>query len=151
MEIVELSSSHHDQALVVAGKLHAWFGEVGLANVSVDIRHQRGLGAMRDGCFLGFVTWFVNEGSAYIGWLAVDPAYHRQGVGSALLGELRLLIHSYGLNRLRVWTLSETVDYEPYERTRAFYRSMGFKLWRHVPRYCMDGSDMEVYELALDI
>jgi len=150
MDIAELTPEHHKEALVLAGKLHDWFGEVGHANMSIDIHHQRGLAVFDGGCLVGFATWFVNEGSAYIGWLAVDPIMHRRGIGSALMDQLKRVVRLQGLARLRVWTLSQTVDYLPYEHTRAFYRAMGFKPWQQVPGYCKDGSDMEIYQLVLD-
>jgi len=149
MNIVEITSAHHEEALALAGNLKEWFGEVGLANMTIDLPHQRGLVVLLDDRLVGFATWFVNEGSAYIGWLAVDPTRHRQGIGSALIEKLKRVIRSHALTRLRVWTLSQTVDYLPYEHTRSFYRAMGFKSWQQVPGYCKDGSDMEIYQLVL--
>jgi hypothetical protein len=34
---------------------------------------------------------------------------------------------------LQVYTLGDSVDYEPYERTRAFYRALGFVDFKREP------------------
>ena len=36
------------------------------------------------------------------------------------------------MTTVEVETLGESVDYEPYERTRAFYRAIGFRDFKRV-------------------
>ena len=50
----------------------------------------------------------------------------RRGVGRALLQRGEEWLRTQGARLLQVKTLAETVDYEPYDRTRAFYRAQGF-------------------------
>lgn len=64
--------------------------------------------------------------SAEIYWLGVDPARHRHGIGTALVRSACASLHAEGAKFLFVATLHPSVAYEPYERTRLFYESMGF-------------------------
>ncbi len=54
------------------------------------------------------------------------PEYQQQGIGSALYQEVEVYFRAHGCAYVMVKTLSETIDYEPYERTRRFYRKQGF-------------------------
>jgi GNAT superfamily N-acetyltransferase len=58
--------------------------------------------------------------------LAVRLARHRSGVGRALMAAAEAHARSRGVRFLTVKTLGPSEAYEPYERTRAFYRAMGF-------------------------
>lgn len=150
MDVIEFTKGHYGDATVLAGRLRDWFGDTGVANMAKDLKHQRGYAAVDGERLMGFLSWFVNEGSVYIGWIAVDPDEHRRGIGRALVERLMQTTRSLGISRIRVWTLSQAVDYPPYENTRAFYRAMGFRWWHRVPGYCDDGSEMEVYQRELN-
>jgi GNAT superfamily N-acetyltransferase len=63
---------------------------------------------------------------AEIYWMAVDPAYHRSGIGRALIEAAVKAARSRGVTHLFVATLHPAIPYEPYERTRRFYEAMGF-------------------------
>jgi GNAT superfamily N-acetyltransferase len=64
--------------------------------------------------------------SAEIYWMAVTPARHRQGIGRALVRAASEAARSSGAKYLFVATLHPDDPYEPYARTREFYRSIGF-------------------------
>jgi GNAT superfamily N-acetyltransferase len=66
--------------------------------------------------------------SAEIHWLGVDPAHHRRGIGRTLVAALERRLRDEKTRFLFVTTLHPDVDYEPYQRTRAFYERMGFEL-----------------------
>jgi len=59
--------------------------------------------------------------------MGVLPEHHRQGAGRALVAKAEDALKRQGCRYLIVKTLSETADYEPYERTRKFYKSAGFE------------------------
>jgi len=64
--------------------------------------------------------------SAEVYWMGVDPAYHRSGLGRALMAAAVEAAHKRGVKYLFVMTLHPDVRYEPYQRTRRFYEAMGF-------------------------
>lgn len=59
--------------------------------------------------------------------LAVRPHTHRQGVGRALIRQARAVARGLGKLYLTVKTQGPSANYEPYQRTRAFYDAVGFK------------------------
>jgi GNAT superfamily N-acetyltransferase len=65
--------------------------------------------------------------AAEIDVMAVKPDHQRQGVGRAILDRAEHLLAEDGVEYLQVKTLADTVDYEPYARTRAFYVACGFR------------------------
>jgi GNAT superfamily N-acetyltransferase len=67
------------------------------------------------------------EFAAEIDVMAVTPDYHRQGVGRGMLDRAEALLARDGVDYLQVKTLADTVEYEPYARTRAFYAACGFR------------------------
>ena len=58
--------------------------------------------------------------------MGVLEEYHGQGLGSALIEAACAYCHRQGNRFLTIKTLDASVNYEPYERTRAFYRRRGF-------------------------
>ena len=65
-------------------------------------------------------------------WIAVSADHHRRGIGARLLEFAEDDLSRSGVSEVQVETLGESVDYEPYERTRAFYRSAGFRDFKSV-------------------
>jgi len=68
----------------------------------------------------------VSPLSAEVYWLGVVPALHRSGIGRALIEAASAAAKRDGKEFLFVATLHKSADYEPYERTRLFYETMGF-------------------------
>jgi GNAT superfamily N-acetyltransferase len=67
------------------------------------------------------------EFAAEIDVMAVKPDYHRQGAGRRMIDRAEALLARDGIEYLQVKTLADTVEYEPYARTRAFYAACGFR------------------------
>ena len=65
--------------------------------------------------------------SAEIYWMGVEPAFHRRGVGYALVEMAAADAREQGRKYLLVATLHPDVPYEPYQRTRRFYEGIGFE------------------------
>ncbi|MGX6601786.1 GNAT family N-acetyltransferase [Micromonosporaceae bacterium Da 78-11] len=80
------------------------------------------LAATRDGEVVGFVMWAVDDdGSRWIGGLAVDARHQRQGVGGEIVRRLReRLIAEPGCPNV---ALSYTTE---NESARRLYLSLGF-------------------------
>jgi GNAT superfamily N-acetyltransferase len=116
-----------DAVLRVARALPEWFTPRGLDQMAIDLRFQPFLVAAGSGAEVeGFASFYVAEGIAWIGWLGVAPERQRSGVGRALCERLFLELGVAGVREVRVETLGDSVDYEPYARTRSFYASLGF-------------------------
>lgn len=64
--------------------------------------------------------------SAELHLVAVDPAAHREGVGTALLRELEQDLADDGVRILQVHTVGASFPHPAYGRTRAFYLARGF-------------------------
>ncbi|UVO35695.1 GNAT family N-acetyltransferase [Bradyrhizobium arachidis] len=65
--------------------------------------------------------------AAEIFWLAVDPDYHRSGVGRSLVSAACNTALADGAKFLLVWTHHARTNDKPYEATRQFYERIGFR------------------------
>jgi ribosomal protein S18 acetylase RimI-like enzyme len=84
--------------------------------------------AHRSGTVIGFLTTrqhFPQSAEIYV--TGVLPAFHRQGVGRALLQAAESHLSQQGVAYLQVKTLSASHPDAGYARTRAFYQAMGFQ------------------------
>ncbi|HOQ07382.1 MAG TPA: GNAT family N-acetyltransferase [Clostridiales bacterium] len=76
---------------------------------------------------VGFIALKVhNEYTVEMFNLGVLEEYHRQGVGTAMLRAVESYCRGRGYRFITVKTLDSSAEYEPYERTRAFYLKNGF-------------------------
>lgn len=66
-------------------------------------------------------------GALEIWWLAVDPAWHGKGVGTALMAAAEGFARDSGRVDMVVLTLSPESDDPGYGATRAFYAARGFR------------------------
>ncbi len=102
------------------------------------VRGSPGLVAVRDDQVVGFLTVAHNfESTSEITWMAVHARHRGQGMGRALVDRLTGQLRGEGRRLLLVLTVS-SLDEEPgvddgYQRTRAFYRSVGFLPARELP------------------
>jgi len=91
--------------------------------------------ALCAGSLAGYVFCAFAGGEIHVNKIAVAPAFRRQGVASALMGE--------------VFAFSARVDAEEMylevrvsnQRARAFYTGLGFSEAGRRPRYYLDGED----------
>lgn len=68
-----------------------------------------------------------NEHSAEIHVMAIEPEHHGQGCGRQLVEVAEAVLRSRSIAFLEVKTLAPSRECEFYERTRNFYRAMGFQ------------------------
>ena len=102
------------------------------------VRASAGLAALEGDRLLGFLT-FVHHfpETSEITWMAVHADHRGRGVGRALIRRLAGDLRAQGRRLLLVLTVSG-LEQEPgvedgYDRTRAFYRSVGFVPARELP------------------
>ena len=117
-----------DQAAVVrlAGELDEWFNADGLREIATDLGYQPGFVAEIGGRIIGFAVISAYEAKGRISWLGVQRDRQRMGVGRSLVGAVVSRMAGDGIKEVFVDTLGDSVDYEPYAKTRAFYRALGF-------------------------
>jgi GNAT superfamily N-acetyltransferase len=140
--------------LAVARSLGPWFNDGGLAEMAADFKTHRALVAVDgDGQVTGFVTWAPSPhtpepGLVELTWLGVLPDRHRAGLGRRLLAALADACRAEGARAIQVSTIADSVEYEPYARTRAFYRAVGFADYRVDPGF-YEGDDRLLLRLDL--
>lgn len=119
-------------SMSLARSLPEWFNDQGIEQMSEDLRRQEGAVAEADGDVVGFVTWCTKDGVGRIAWIAVGADLHRRGVGAGLLAFAENALRGLGISEVEVETLGDSVEYEPYDGTRAFYRASGFRDFKRV-------------------
>jgi N-acetylglutamate synthase-like GNAT family acetyltransferase len=106
-----------------------WFGiEASIVEYVGAIERMPTILAMHGEQAIGFMTLEPHfPSSAELHVLAIRPAWHRRGVGTALLAATEALARSSGVRYLQVKTLSPRREDEHYGRTRLWYEAMGFQ------------------------
>ncbi|MHC4712524.1 MAG: GNAT family N-acetyltransferase [Planctomycetota bacterium] len=133
MRLAPLSARHRDDVAGIAASLQQWFDASAIRNIPIDARYHHGFVAEVEGRVVGFVTYSTHEGVGQITWLGVLAEYHRHGIGRGLVEAAVEDLRKNGVTELRVDTLSDSVEYKPYERTRCFYAAMGFVEHERIP------------------
>lgn len=75
--------------------------------------------------FFSVKTHYKHTGEIFV--CGVLPEYQHHGVGKNLYKSVEKNFFQKDCKRVVVKTLSDTVDFEPYEQTRKFYKSIGFE------------------------
>jgi ribosomal protein S18 acetylase RimI-like enzyme len=132
IELAPITEEHHTSIFNVMKSLDKWFDEDALRNILIDLKYHKGYVAKTDGEIIGFITYFVYEGIGNIGWIGVRSEFHNNKIGNNLLEQAEKDLKKDGVRTMQVYTLSDTVAYEPYNSTRAFYYHNGFKEYRRV-------------------
>jgi D-alanine-D-alanine ligase len=105
------------------------------------------LGAEYEGRLAGWICWGPTPctlGTYDLYWMAVDPALHGGGVGSALLQAMEDRLA--GVARLIVVETAGRADYAP---TRGFYEARGYRAVSRIPDFYAPGDDQVVYTKSL--
>ncbi len=153
MRVIKGSEAHVAPCMEVARSLRTHFDLRALERMPDDLRSQDLYVAQGDeGEVIGFISLLMDQGGvAEIAWMGVMPELQGMGVGTSLLNTAVDHLVQAGVSTLMVRTLADTVDYEPYEGTRAFYRSRGFHLEEVIDPYpgWAPGNPCAVYLRAL--
>lgn len=75
--------------------------------------------------FFALKVHYSYTGDIYV--CGVLPEYHNKGIGKAIYKEVEQYLIQKDCKYVIVKTLSETANYEPYDKTRKFYERIGFE------------------------
>jgi ribosomal protein S18 acetylase RimI-like enzyme len=112
--------------------------------VAAPGRDYRAVGAYRGNRLLGFAAYGrvpCTLATWDLYWIAVDPAFHGEGIGRQLMAHCEMAITAEG-GRLIVVQTSSRDDYAP---TRAFYRGLGYTEQPAIPDYYAPGDGLIVF------
>ncbi|MFH1787126.1 MAG: GNAT family N-acetyltransferase [archaeon] len=117
---------------LIVKSLHPdWFDKDALLNIPLDVRFQKTFVAVSGKRLVGFITIRTKGGGAELEWIGVHSSMHGKGIGERLFKRLEGELRKAGVEYVTVETVGEcTPEYEPYAKTRAFYRAMGFRLYK---------------------
>jgi ribosomal protein S18 acetylase RimI-like enzyme len=127
-EIVPFEPAMTDDCAAILNALPDWFGfpDTNEGYIS-DLSRLPSFVALDGGAVLGFSSLLEhNPESAEIQVLAVRPDNHRRGIGRMLVRHGEEWLRQRGVRVLHVKTLGPSREDEGYERTRRFYRAVGF-------------------------
>lgn len=127
IEIKNASKEDHGAILKIATELSGWFDNDAISRaIPTDLLFHNVLVALEEKQIVGFLAYSSIEGDVFISWLGVARSFQGSGIGTKLVKYLENKLFSLKINKLKVETLSETIVYEPYVKTRAFYEKLGF-------------------------
>ncbi|MBW6467016.1 MAG: GNAT family N-acetyltransferase [Brevefilum sp.] len=130
-KIIPLAGEHIEQVFQIIEALPDWFDiDARTRAMPIDLQFQKVYVAVNGDEIVGFITLYVADGRVNIGWLGVHPDHHRMGIGRQLVNAAEVYCRQKGIDELAVYTLGDSVDYEPYESTRAFYLKQGFTVFQ---------------------
>ena len=115
-------------SLKIMRALPAWFSPPeDIEKKAVIHRDYPFFAAYDGGAPIGFLALKIhNEYTADIFNLGVLEEYHRKKTGGLLVEAAEKYCLDNGHVYLTVKTLDSSASYEPYDRTRAFYKKIGF-------------------------
>lgn len=106
-----------------------WFGiEEAIIHYVKEIEQLPTFTAQVEGRVVGFLSikqHYPYAAEMYV--MGVLPAYHRAGMGRALVRSAEEYLRAKGVAYLQVKTLGPSHPDRFYARTRAFYEAMGFR------------------------
>jgi len=117
----------------IIDSLPEWLDTNARKNIPIDLEYQKCIVSEKDGSITGFLSYFVYEAVGIIAWIAVEKDDRNNGIGCMLLKEFETEMETKGIKWCQVYTLSDSIEYEPYNHTRAFYFKNGYKEYRRIP------------------
>ncbi len=134
----------------ILNALPDWFGlPESTARYIQESRQQPFWADVADGKARGFLA--LKETSPYTAELCVMgvlPEFHRQGIGRALFEAFRQYAKEKGYAFLQVKTV-QVGRYEEYDRTAAFYKSVGFRELECFPTLWDEWNPCQIYVMAI--
>ena len=128
IKMIELPDEKTAITLKIMHSLPAWFSpSESIEKHAITHRDYTFFAAFDDETPIGFITLKIhNKYTADIYNMGILEQYHRQGIGRQLVESAEQYCSDNGFLYMTVKTLDSSAEYEPYNRTRAFYQKMGF-------------------------
>jgi GNAT superfamily N-acetyltransferase len=128
---IQLIKNPEQKSLItekILRKIPDWFGiEESLMEYVRGVQERPFFAAYHEAEEIGFISIkYNNQYTAEIYVTGILSEYHRQGIGTALLKKAEEQLRAENYRFLMVKTLAPSAKYEPYDRTRAYYTSVGF-------------------------
>lgn len=124
MEIRKATKKDYSTCIQIAQDLPEWFGEKELLEISKNIEIMPTFVIDKHGVIAFACIEDKSDKVIEIKHFAVKKNHQNEGLGTRLLTFVESQYPKREL--IVVKTLDESVDYKPYERTRAFYEKNGF-------------------------
>lgn len=126
MNIEIKQTTESQKAYEIAKSLPEYFNEGGLKSIEQDTKNHMLFAAYLDNEMIGFATYKeINDQVIEMSWLGILPQYQGKNYGKTLVEKsLSELAQKYKVCEVK--TLSDSDGYEPYKKTRLFYKNMGF-------------------------
>ena len=152
MEIRQLTDSTEKQAVtrLILEALPEWFGiPESTAAYIAESRRQPFWAALHGDEVWGFIALQETSPAAVeLAVMGVRPEMHRSGMGRALFAAARAWAKVAGYRMMQVKTVREGC-YPCYDRTNAFYRSLGFAPLECFPTLWGERNPCMVYVMEL--
>lgn len=121
----------------IAKELPEWFTPEAIKQIEKDLKNCKTLSDEGK----GFIIYYFEDKKCFIKWMAVRKGFQGQGIGKKLIKQLENICRENKISEIETDTLAETEDYKPYESTRKFYHSVGFKDVEVIKKGYPQGSD----------
>ena len=150
IRIVEDSSTKQHIARTVLEELTEWFAVPEAREDYIRrIADMIMIASFEDDQPTGFLCLKeTGKDTAEIAVMGVRKAYQRKGTGRHLFEAAAETAMKKGYSFLQVKTVQEGY-YEEYDRTNAFYRSLGFKEFEVMPDFWDENNPCQIYAMAL--
>jgi N-acetylglutamate synthase-like GNAT family acetyltransferase len=149
VKIRRATERDYNRCIELAKSLKEWFNKEGIRSIKTDLQVNNIIVAEEKGSLVGFLCYSAGEGAVILDWIGVRKDVQRRGIGSALVKWLEKEAKRLNARGVQVKTLTEKIEYAPYEQTRKFYYKQGFKKLYEEKAYRKGWDDMIVLEKEL--
>lgn len=135
-----------EEIIKIVDNLKEWFTKEAVFNIKIDCKVNSNLVAKKGEEVVGFLNYSAKDGKILLNWMAVKRDYQNKGIGKELIFKLNKIGKNVKASIIQVETLTEEDNYKPYEETRNFYQTLGFKKIYTKKAIKKGWDDLDVFE-----